>query len=165
VYPSNGGHPKQCEFGLHWRLAKRIIIFAKKQCKLGMCCNNAAHTAKSTLNGDNLMQATRKSAPADTEGRETKKQVTLLLVNICPDTRETTVNGKTYWVRKASVRNNNGDAKPIEVWGTEKQWQWFDGETVNAEFASSPKTGGYRWYFSPVTKAPVYLEEDEFENG
>jgi hypothetical protein len=118
------------------------------------------------LNGDNLMQATRKSAPADTEGkRETKKQVTLLLVNICPDTRETTVNGKTYWVRKASVRNNNGDAKPIEVWGTEKQWQWFDGETVNAEFAPSPKTGGYRWYFSPVTKAPVYLEEDEFENG
>jgi len=112
------------------------------------------------------MQTTRKSAPADTEGeRETKKQVTLLLVNICPDIRETTVNGKTYWVRKASVRNKNGAEKPIEVWGTEKQWEWFDGESINAEFAPSPKTGGYRWYFSPVSKAAVYLEEDEFENG
>lgn len=112
--------------------------------------------------------AKRKSAPADTEGeRDVKKEATLRLVSICPEdeARETTVNGKDYWVRKAVVRNSKGDEKPIEVWGTEKQWPYFDGETVCAEFARSKTTDKYRWYFSPVSSGPVYDNEDDFENG
>jgi len=106
--------------------------------------------------------ATRKATQADVASkREVIDSANLVLVSIDEEGRPASAEGKDYIVRNAVVITRKGEHKPIEVWGTEKQWPYFNGTTVNAEFAVSKKTGKPRWYFSPVASGPAYENQDD----
>ncbi len=106
--------------------------------------------------------ATRKSAPAaPASEREVKQTLNLVVVKIDEEAREVTANGKKQFIRDAVVLTRNGEEKQVSVWGTELQWDYFNGKTIEAQFASSDGKP-FRWYFSPVAGDVQYTGEDDF---
>jgi len=61
------------------------------------------------------------------------------------------LKGEPRFARSAVVRTAAGDTVKVSVIGTAKQWQYFDGRTIEARFVDSTSRPGERvWKFSPA---------------
>ena len=70
-------------------------------------------------------------------------------------------DGSVRLERVAQVESKDGVVS-IPVRGTAKQWDHFDGFTINASFVHSETRNRDIWVFSPVANAQAFEDPDQF---
>lgn len=63
--------------------------------------------------------------------------------------------GEPLIARDAVLLGANGEIEATVI-GTAKQWEWYNGETVEASFRDSKSQPGLRrWYFNPIVGSGI----------